>query len=222
MNESPWADVPPHKSSKTGLFLIVGLALVGAAIMLVLLGVGLFFVLKHEGHFASLQPRQPPESLAEKRQASAKAFGQGAETNEAHADEVKAFSVLLQLKGDDEALLRALDQPSATLTKSAEWTAFSMRVRALVRLKRFDEARTIVAGYERHTPAPYFRSMVEASAGNLPVATIALDELLRSYYGVQDLYQDDLLGPALRSDGFADFRERHPAWTIAATRLLER
>jgi predicted Zn-dependent protease len=119
---------------------------------------------------------------------------------------------ILELKGDDEALLRALDQPSAPLTESAEWSAFSMRVRALVRLKRFDEARTVVADYEHHTPVPYFRAMVEASAGNVPAATVALDELLRSYYGVQDLYQDALLGPALRSDAFADFRERHPEW----------
>ena len=79
-----------------------------------------------------------------------------------------------------------------------------------MRLKRFDDARAVLDSRQRFQPAPFYRAVIEAAAGNVPSATMALYDCLRSGTALEYLYKDPQLGAALRSDAFADFRERHP------------
>lgn len=119
-------------------------------------------------------------------------------------------------RGASEELLRLLDEDRSAATRAGSWKLFGMRIGALVRLKRFDDARALLASHERIRPLPYYRALVEAAAGNVPAASAALYALLRNGFGLQSLYEDPDLGPALRSDAFASFRERRPQPPAAA------
>ncbi|HET6882097.1 MAG TPA: hypothetical protein VFI31_18165 [Pirellulales bacterium] len=113
-------------------------------------------------------------------------------------------------QGNDEAVLHVFETNANPFTADEQWRAQGLRVRALVRLKRFDDARAVLDAYQRFQPAPFYRALVEAAAGNAPAAMLALYECLRRGSAVQYLYQDPDLGPALRSEAMTDFRQRHP------------
>jgi hypothetical protein len=113
-------------------------------------------------------------------------------------------------KGDDEGLLRSLDDPHTAVTRGFDWKLLELRIRSLVRLKRFDDARAVLDARRHIQPVPFSRALVEATAGNVAAATAALYDCLRAGMEVSTLYQDPDLGPALRTDAFAAFRERHP------------
>jgi hypothetical protein len=106
--------------------------------------------------------------------------------------------------------LKALEAPSPPFIQAQQWRALGLRIRALVRQKRFDDARTLLDSRQQFQPAPFYRALVEAVAGNVSAATVALNECLRSGTALEYLYNDPELGAALRSDAFATFRERHP------------
>jgi predicted Zn-dependent protease len=94
-NFSPGEIPPPQRPKTNYLLIVVPLAVLGVLMLLGLFGVGLFVVLERQGAFAPPPPRRPSESVAEKCQANAEAFGQGAAENDAEFDETGVLSALL-------------------------------------------------------------------------------------------------------------------------------
>ncbi|HVX15660.1 MAG TPA: hypothetical protein VHC22_31025 [Pirellulales bacterium] len=113
-------------------------------------------------------------------------------------------------KGDDEGLLHSLDDRRTDVSRSFHHRLQELQVRTLVRLKRFDDARNVLDSRRRLQSTPLLRALVEATAGNVSAAIPALYECLRSGVDVATLYRDPDLGPVLRTETFAGFRERHP------------
>ena len=149
-----------------------------------------------------------PEALA--------SFQHGMEAMQRHhyADAVEQFSVLIARYPGERGLLdRArvyLDhcerelrkQPAAPKTIEERLTAAT----AALNLGEEDEAEKFAEKGDRLLPV-----LAHAASGDVPATIAAMEKARgRDRYLVEDCYRDPDLGPILRSEPFAAFRERFP------------
>lgn len=97
MTDFPPGEFPPPQRPKSkALWIILPLTAFAAVVVFAAFAAGAFLLLQRNGVFARPRPRAPEESLAEKRQANAEAFGQGAVESDASPEELDAFLLLLK------------------------------------------------------------------------------------------------------------------------------
>jgi tetratricopeptide (TPR) repeat protein len=119
---------------------------------------------------------------------------------------------VLWLNKDYQGVLKLLADRSEAFTQSwHKWKARNHRVRCLVKLKRFDEAvKAAEAAVKNNASNPLLLVLAHAAAGNVEKAIAALGTKRLRHWVVRNFYQDDDLGPILRSEPFKAFREKYP------------
>jgi hypothetical protein len=86
------------------------------------------------------------------------------------------------------------------------WTAEDRWVRSLHRLKRHDEALRAAAG----CPDPDLTLLAHAALGDVDAAIAAFQRCLDDGWDPQVLYDDDDIGPLLKTEKFAPLRAKYP------------
>jgi hypothetical protein len=117
------------------------------------------------------------------------------------------------LKGDHAAALRLLEEDPEGLfgLPRFSWRREDYRVRALVRLKRADEAvREVEARYRPRRGQALLVVLAHAARGGAGEALTAAAKLPGGELHVPLLYGDPDLGPLLRGEAFRAFRAKYP------------
>lgn len=126
---------------------------------------------------------------------------------------------LLWLKHDYEGALRLIAEHHEDVFSQPQfrWKAENYRVRCLVKLKRHHEAIREAEGMmKKRSGDRLLLVLAHAAAGDVPQAIAAIDKLAKESFSLKDgyflrrCYQDDDLGPILRSKEFEAFRARFP------------
>ena len=84
------------------------------------------------------------------------------------------------------------------------------KVRSLVKLGRYAEALKAAEAIESDGQVPYLKMLVHASKGDVDRVMELAGASLRNDYDIEDCYRNEDLGPLLRGERFARFRERFP------------
>ncbi|MCA9255132.1 MAG: hypothetical protein KDA33_05815 [Phycisphaerales bacterium] len=93
------------------------------------------------------------------------------------------------------------------------WWFHYARLRSLIGLSRFDEARIAAKEFESvdDIDEPQFNQLwIAAAEGNVASAIAAFDALVAGEYSPMTLYQDEDLRPHLMSEAMAPLREKYP------------
>ncbi|HPF37471.1 MAG TPA: tetratricopeptide repeat protein [Phycisphaerae bacterium] len=93
------------------------------------------------------------------------------------------------------------------------WWFHYARLRSLIGLSRFDEARIAAKEFEPVDDVndPQFNQLwIAAAEGNVASAIAAFDALVAGEYFSMALYEDEDLGPHLMSEAMAPLREKYP------------
>src|SRR5262249_36040454 len=115
------------------------------------------------------------------------------------------------LKQDFAGVLRALDERRNELPPNFIWKYQDYRVRALVKLKRADEAlREAEAVCKKKTGSRVLLALAHAARGDVQGTIAAVSGDGRFSFLVETCYRDEDLGPMLRADAFRAFRDRFP------------
>lgn len=117
------------------------------------------------------------------------------------------------LRKDYAGVIKLLDEHRADVLASPHyrWKYENQRVRCLVRLKRTDEAVREAENVKKSGRWPGTTVVLaHAANGDLPKTLAALAEFKTNPYQIRNCYQDEDLGPLLRSDAFKSVREKYP------------
>jgi hypothetical protein len=117
-----------------------------------------------------------------------------------------------RLNNDDDAALKLLaaHQELFKLPRF-RWQAHDLQVRSLVRKKQFAEAVREAQAFTKKQRAPSLTLVLaHAAQGDVKQMLAVMESHRVQYYFIDDCYRDPDLGPILRGDGFAAFRERYP------------
>jgi tetratricopeptide (TPR) repeat protein len=116
-------------------------------------------------------------------------------------------AALVGLERHEEALaayrLGLDDDPNSTDNHSGV-------IRSLVRLKRFDDAGAEADRLAHRTDDPFYPTLVHAARGNVEETAGGLARCVEAGYSAAEFYDDDILGPALRSELFHELAKRYP------------
>jgi tetratricopeptide (TPR) repeat protein len=116
------------------------------------------------------------------------------------------------LRKDYEGALKLLGRHAALFSQPQHrGTRDGYRVRALVRLKRADEAARAADALAREPSAdPLLRVLAHAAHGDVKQAMAAMGRPRPDVYLRQRCYRDEDLGPILRGRAFREFRRQFP------------
>jgi tetratricopeptide (TPR) repeat protein len=117
------------------------------------------------------------------------------------------------LKQDYEGALKLLrDEQAGIFAKQRfRWKCDNNVVRCLVKLKRTEEAIEEAEKLFKNKRGNHILTVLaSASSGDARQAIAAVEKRLPDRYLVSDCYRDPDLGPMLRGDAFADFRQHFP------------
>ncbi len=120
---------------------------------------------------------------------------------------------VLWLKNDYAGVVKALSEGGdATLRLPLyRWKTHDYLVRALVKLKRFDDAsREADAHAKNRRENPVLLILAQAASGNVERTLAVLDRFKTQPWIVSNCYSDPDLGTILRSDAFRRVREKYP------------
>jgi hypothetical protein len=122
---------------------------------------------------------------------------------ESHWRNKRYADVIKTLRSNRDAII---DQ-----SEDAVWEYEDHMIRALVRTQRFDEAMVLAKASTARDEDPWYEVMVNAARGDV-VSTMRLiqQSIDEQGYEAEYYYDDDDMGPALRSDKFAKLREKYP------------
>ena len=126
--------------------------------------------------------------------------------------QLDSFEVdMLWLVGDHEGVLQALKRHADTFARPGMGWHKAYGVRSLVKLGRFDEALAAAESMSAEEAGlPVLKMLVFAAQGNVDRVLELARTHFRDDYDVETCYRHDDLGPLLRGEGFARFRERYP------------
>ena len=114
------------------------------------------------------------------------------------------------LKKDYEAVLRDFDRNAEMFGRATFFWLKPYRVRALVKLGRFNEALKQLDDVEPEGRVPVLRMLVHATRGEVDRVIELAEQRIRYDYEIDDCYRNEDLGPLLRGERFARFRELFP------------
>jgi tetratricopeptide (TPR) repeat protein len=116
------------------------------------------------------------------------------------------------LEGDYAKVVTLITDHRPALLASAvhRWKVSDRLIRSLVRLKRFDEALKEADVARDGKPAPFFRAVVHAAAGDVAKTEQVLQECVDRHEWIGRFYTDPDLGPILRSETFRKLRSKYP------------
>ncbi len=120
---------------------------------------------------------------------------------------------VLWLKGDYAGALAHIEKHREDVfaQPSHRWKAENYRVRALVKLKRPDEAVREAEAVLKSRPGDrLLLVLAHAARGDVQQAVAALGQVTPRSYLIGSCYRDPDLGPILRGEAFRAFRERFP------------
>src|SRR5581483_9835401 len=117
------------------------------------------------------------------------------------------------LKQDYEGALRLLTERREDVFSQPpyRWKAKEYQVRCLVKLKRYDEAiRAADEIVKKRLGDRLLLVLAHAARGDVPQTITAMGNQGKDTFFVQHCYQDDDLGPILKSKQFQAFRAKFP------------
>ena len=120
---------------------------------------------------------------------------------------------LLWLRKDYEGALRFLTQHREDVFSQPQfrWQAEDYRVRSFVKLKRHDEAvRAAKDIVKKRSGDRLLLVLAHAAAGDVPQTIAAMEKPAKDAFFLRRCYEDDDLGPILRSKDFQAFRAKFP------------
>lgn len=98
-------------------------------------------------------------------------------------------------------------------SSDASYHAFGARtelIRCLVKVQRWDEALTETSRFEQKESAAIFGLLVHLARGDLATAEASMQRLAELKVQLSFLYEDEDIGPLLRSDAAKPLREKYP------------
>ena len=115
-------------------------------------------------------------------------------------------------QGDHLAVLGILDEHGAYITSQwgSPWWVNDRRVRSLIRLKRFDDALKTAKDSFKDDDNPWLVALAYAARGDVEQTLQWLTRCLRNDYTVEEFYNDEILGEALRGKALEEVRRQHP------------
>ena len=117
---------------------------------------------------------------------------------------------VLWLKNDFAGALKLLDKHRQDTQGRFRWKYENLRVRCLARLQRTKEAIKEAEDAVRTGGNMVLLVYAHAAGGTAKSTIAAVEKLMPRRFLLEDCYRDLDLGPILRSDAFADFRQRFP------------
>jgi tetratricopeptide (TPR) repeat protein len=90
-------------------------------------------------------------------------------------------------------------------------------IRSLIALKRFDEVERELQGFKPDSDPSWYRTLISAARGDVGQSSANFEKLVADGWEPWEFYDDDILGPALRSEAFKSLREKYPEPKEAAT-----
>jgi tetratricopeptide (TPR) repeat protein len=118
---------------------------------------------------------------------------------------------MLWLVGDHEGLLRKLETHADAFRQAGMNWHQTYAVRSLVKLGRYGEALAAAESLPgEDVGLPLHKMLVFAAQGKVDRVLELARTYIRDDYDVEACYRHEDLGPILRGDGFARFRERFP------------
>jgi tetratricopeptide (TPR) repeat protein len=121
---------------------------------------------------------------------------------------------LAYLKKDYAATLGLAQRRREAVRGAEDENAYSVSnriIRCLIHLQRFDEAEQEVAKLKVEDNEPtWYNTLLSAGRGNVAQTEANITELVAQEYEPAEFYEDDILGPALRSEPFKAVREKYP------------
>ena len=117
---------------------------------------------------------------------------------------------ILWLAADYEGVLRSLKEHARSFERPDLRWRQGYRVRSLVKLGRFDEALDAAEAMPQEHRLPLLKVLVFAAKGDVDRTIEVVQMHARGEFDIQNCYWHEDVGPLLRGDRFARFRERFP------------